>query len=69
VAAVELLGDDRPEDGVAEELQPLVRVTARVVPRGVAEDPPPDVVRQRVDELREVGCLPGGAGVSQRVRR
>jgi hypothetical protein len=69
MAAVQLLGDDRPEDGVAEELQPLVRVAALVLPRGVAEHAPASVVRQRVDELREVGCLPGGAAVNQRVRR
>lgn len=64
MATVELLGDDRPEDGIAEKLQPFVRIAARVVPRGVAENPPPEVVRQRVDEAREVG-----AGLSQRVRR
>ena len=54
MTAVELLGDHRPEDGVTEELQPLVRVAPRVVPRGVAEHAPPEVVRQRVDELREI---------------
>jgi hypothetical protein len=64
VAAVELLGDDRPEDGVAEELQPFIRVAPSIVPRGVAEDAPPEVVRQRVDELREVDRF-----LSQRARR
>jgi hypothetical protein len=64
MAAVELLGDHRPEDGVAEELQPFVRVAARLVPRGVAEDPPPELVRQRVDEVREVSRR-----LSQRARR
>jgi hypothetical protein len=64
VATVELLGDHRPEDGVTEELQPFVRVAARVVPRGMAEYPPPEFVRQRVDEVREVGRRP-----SQRARR
>ena len=54
MTTVELLGDDRPEDGITEELQPFVRVAARVVPRGVTEDPPPELVRQRVDEVREV---------------
>lgn len=64
VATVELLGDDRPEDGITEELQPFVRVAARFVPRGVAEDPPPELVRQRIDEVREVSRR-----LSQRARR
>jgi hypothetical protein len=64
VTTVELLGDDRPEDGITEELQSFVRIAARVVPRGVAENASPEVVRQRVDELREVS-----RGLSQRAPR
>jgi len=60
MAAIELLGDDRAEDGVTEELEPFVRVAARLMPRGVAEDLPPDLVRERIEQAGEV---------SQRARR
>jgi hypothetical protein len=60
MAAVELVGHDRPEDGVTEELEPLVGVAARLVPRRVAEYAAPDVVRERVEQAGEV---------SQRARR
>jgi len=54
IAAAELVGDRKPEDRVAEELEPLVGAPAIGMPGGVRVDPGALRGRERVDQAAEV---------------
>ncbi len=70
VLAEHVLGDDQPEHGVAEELEALVGLVARILraPAAVAEGTvqQPDVGEGVAEALRERSDLVGGAQVSSR---
>ena len=57
-AAVQVMGDRQPQDAVAEELQPLVRLRPLCEPRRVREDGLPELSRKAVDQRTELARRP-----------